>query len=159
MLVIETELTYVEYIEADGMGHKVDTESGLKSHRGGNEKAGDVILYLNCSCGNARLVNRHNRSGTEPSCYIEVCNGTNNNCKVRSFPVQDAMCIGDVEDTDESVPNTGLLSDGTKYFIYRFLLYTDGFSAHRTRLGSMDGMYMIPLGNTTESTHRSRLFA
>ena len=62
------------------------------------------------------------------------------------------VCLNDVASpADDYVPNTGFLEDGTRYFIYRMLLYTDGFNAHRTRLGSIDGMYMIPLGIPLDS--------
>jgi len=39
----------------------------------------------------------------------------------------------------------GTLHDGTPYFIYRILLYCDGFSQYNERKGSAGGVYMIPL--------------
>ena len=78
---------------------------------------------------------------------MELCNGKLTGCHVRAFHVDDVVCLNDIASAaDDYVPNTVFLEDGTRYFIYRILMYTDGFNAHRTRLGSVDGMYMIPLG-------------
>ena len=43
-------------------------------------------------------------------------------------------------------PHSGLLEDGRRYFVYRFLLYADDFNPYTTRKGSCGGCYMLPLG-------------
>ena len=48
--------------------------------------------------------------------------------------------------TEAHSPIYGSLSDGRRYLVYRFLLYTDGFTARQGNKGSMAGCYMLPLG-------------
>ena len=147
---VSTKVIGVEYIPDDQDGHSVikDVNGGKgERHEKGCDKAGDVIFFLETKCGNARLVNRHNCGIEENPCVIELCNGERTKCHFRSYPVHDFVCTDKSDSSmDEYVPNTGLLEDGTRYFLYRILIYTDGFNAQRTRLGSMDGFYMIPLG-------------
>ncbi len=144
--VITTSVFATQYISCDKIGHKVLEKDGKEFHESGSEKAGDVIIHLYCSGWKCRLVNRHNRGIGEHSVFLSFCIETSNGCKVRKVPIDRVMCL-DEENVEESYsPNTGYLENGTKYFVYRFLLYTDGFSAHRSRTGSMDGMYIVPLG-------------
>lgn len=148
--LVSCEVIDFEYVSDDRKGHKgiiKDTDPvEFERHEGSQEKAGDVIFYLKCQQGMARLVNSHNYENRRP-CRLEICNGQRTGCKLRSFPVEDVVCVeGAASPADDYVPNKGRLVDGTKYYTYRFLLYTDGFNAHRSRLGSMDGMYMMPLG-------------
>ena len=148
--VVSCEVLDYEYVSDDRKGHNGINCDGkalvLENHEGKGEKAGDVIFYLKCENGVARLVNSHNCDEFGHPCRLEVCNGKRTGCHVRSFPAEDVVCIGSTEALEDYVPNKGILADGRKYYIYRFLLYTDGFNAHRSRLGSMDGMYILPLG-------------
>ena len=148
--VVTCEVLTFEYVGDDREGHNVinfDEEPvAFELHKGNQDKAGDVIFHLKSQHGMARLVNSHNCDEYGQPCRLEVCNGKRTGCHVRSFPVEDVVCTDSAKPKDDYVPNTGRLEDGTKYYIYRFLLYTDGFNAHRSRLGSMDGMYMLPLG-------------
>jgi len=139
------------YVTDDRPGHNSlvsDMEPIVfERHKGCDDKAGDVLFYLKCQHGKARLVNRHNNSENGIPCALELCNGKLSGCHIRMFPVEDVVCVENAaKPMDEYVPNKGRLEDGTKYYVYRILLYTDGFNAHRSRLGSMDGMYMMPLG-------------
>ena len=148
--VVSCEVIDFEYVSDDREGHNginCDEEpSVFESHEGNGDKAGDVIFYLKCKNGVARLVNNHNCEEYGQPCRLELCNGKRTGCHIRSYPVEDVVCTDTAKANDDYVPNKGRLEDGTKYYIYRFLLYTDGFNAHRSRLGSMDGMYMLPLG-------------
>ena len=149
--VVTCNVLHSQYIKDDCHGHSsvLDDDGNLRyeRHKTSYEKAGDVVFYLKTIDGEARLVNRHNCEGDESACSLELCNGKLTGCHVRAFHVDDVVCLNDVASpADDYVPNTGFLEDGTRYFIYRMLIYTDGFNAHRTRLGSVDGMYMIPLG-------------
>ena len=149
--VVTCHVVQFQYIKDDSYGHSCfvddEGEARYERHSDSCEKAGDVVFYLKTIDGEARLVNRHNCEGGESGCSLELCNGKLTGCHVRAFHVEDVVCLNDVASpADDYVPNTGFLADGTRYFVYRMLLYTDGFNAHRTRLGSVDGMYMIPLG-------------
>ena len=144
--VIKATVLGTDYISNDSNGHMVVKGNGKERHKGELEKAGDVILYLGCEGAKSRLVNRHNPEVGEPSVYLSFCNGISKNCKVKNVPVEETVCLDEEPADDEAVKNHGYLEDGTQYFVYRFLLYTDGFNSHRSKSGSMDGMYIIPLG-------------
>ena len=51
-------------------------------------------------------------------------------------------------DTGKTVRNQGVLSNGTPYYIYRFILYTDGFKQKKSisDLRSVCGCYIMPAG-------------
>ena len=136
-----------EYVSNDRDGHHIVDGKVFERHNACCEKAGGVIFYLKTCFGNARLVNRHNCEEGEEACTLEMCHGERTECRNRSFPVNDLIVIHKSRDIEEdNVPNSGRLEDGTRYFVYRVLLYTDGFNAYRSRIGTKDGMYMIPLG-------------
>ena len=50
---------------------------------------------------------------------------------------------------------TGKLQNGRRFFIYRVLLYSDGFSKYQDKQGSAGGVYMLPL-NFHPSLRRNR---
>ena len=54
-------------------------------------------------------------------------------------------------------PSLGILQDGRKYVVYRFLLYADGFIPFTGKKGSMSGCYMLPLGISPD--HRTSIGA
>ena len=145
--ILECTVLEYEYVGNNRDGHHVVNENGFERHDSSVEKAGDVIFYLKTYFGNARLVNRHNCEEGQEACSLELCYGEHTDCHGRSFPVNELMVVHKSSSIAEDyVPNSGYFEDGTRYYVYRMLLYTDGFNAHRSRLGSMDGMYMIPLG-------------
>jgi len=49
-------------------------------------------------------------------------------------------------------PLRGVLKDGRKYIVYRFLLYSDDFNPHKSAYsqGSVGGVYIMPLGLPSE---------
>lgn len=58
-----------------------------------------------------------------------------------------------MQTTLPSIPSVdrGRLEDGREFFVYRFLLYNDGFSPFSSKMGSMDGCYILPLGIPPDS--------
>jgi len=58
-------------------------------------------------------------------------------------------------------PNRGVLQDNSPYFVYRYLLYADGFTPQQTKStkGEVCGIYMLPVGipsakkNFTRNVH------
>ena len=50
-----------------------------------------------------------------------------------------------------AAPCYGRLADGSQYFVYRFLLYSDGFTPTLGNKGSVCGCYMLPLGIPVEN--------
>ncbi len=53
-----------------------------------------------------------------------------------------------MQDFESNVGNRGVLDDGTPYFVYRFLLYADGFKMKKTMKNSKSvyGVYIMPVG-------------
>jgi len=62
---------------------------------------------------------------------------------IPGFPARNSIGTGNNETLDRS---TGVLRNGKRYVVYRFLLYADGFSPYIGKSGSMDGCYLMPLG-------------
>ena len=54
-----------------------------------------------------------------------------------------------------SASNTGWLNDGRKYFVYRFLLFWDGFRVGDVSGNSLEGVYLIPLNLPPSSRNSS----
>lgn len=50
-----------------------------------------------------------------------------------------------VRSGDQIVSSFGKLNDGRRYFVYRILLYCDGFSQYKERKGFAGGCYILPL--------------
>lgn len=47
--------------------------------------------------------------------------------------------------SDKQTSSTGVLADGRKYFIYRFVLFWDGFQVSEGGSKSVEGIYLVPL--------------
>ena len=81
---------------------------------------------------------------------------------VRQFPVLDVYSSGargrflceSYHDGSGYATPCGDLSDGRKYVVYRFLLYSDGFTPYAGMKGSVGGCYMLPLGLSPHTTSR-----
>lgn len=147
--VITSTVIRTEYVGEDCRGHKVVRGRSCQEHNGGKRKAGDVNIYVACDARDVFLVNRYNAEENEHRLFLHVCIGSGRDCDMNIVPVDNCYCLDEDECEEQYVPSSGVLEDGMKYFVYRFLLYTDGFNAHRSKAGSMDGMYIVPLGMGT----------
>jgi len=61
-----------------------------------------------------------------------------------------------------TAPTRGILSDQRSYFIYRYLLYSDGFNTSQQNAASTNGVYMVPLNfplQCRKSPSSSRIIA
>ncbi len=55
-----------------------------------------------------------------------------------------------IHDESSYSASKGTLSDGRKYLVYRFLMYSDGFLGFRGKSGTMNGIYILLLGISPE---------
>ena len=64
-----------------------------------------------------------------------------------SIPLLKTPHQGDRHENDRPM-NKGILSDGTRFLIYRFFLYSDGFNKHKSMSDtrSICGCYLMPVG-------------
>jgi hypothetical protein len=121
-------------------------------------KAGDTVveLQLETSIYSCVLVYRCRRSvpgdSTRQLIFIpqgSVANGELNPANCAVCPVHFVQYVS--SPTRDEIPNqhapcTGYLKDGSRYVVYRVLLYCDDFQPHSSNTGSYGGCYMLPMG-------------
>ena len=116
----------------------------FRMDRTGHTPARDrIILFLYPYNSETGIPERYSAQSRQFTVLDIYSSGSN-----RSF-----LCEGP-ETRGEYAPPYGKLSDGRNYIVYRFLLYSDGFTPYSGRKGSMGGCYILPLGISPESRSR-----
>ena len=112
--------------------------------------AGDVLIEVENDNIDIIVVCRYVRNrNTSSKNVIKYFTKHNKTIDAQEINIE-SIAIGDQElsfiEKEKITRNKGVLTDGSRFFVYRVLLYSDGFNAHQSRQGSMDGLYMIVLG-------------
>ena len=116
------------------------------SARSGNAEPGDIVIYVRCNGGGEKfIVFKH--VSTENRVCLLIVKGK------RVIRVRTSVSLEEEQNIPDffvprraTAPRQGRLEDGTKYFVYRFLLYSDGFTPTLGNKGSVCGCYILPLG-------------
>ena len=120
---------------------------------------GDILLDLKTeNAVDAVLIFRHlmdcNLEAKRIS--LTICHKKKDSkCSRRTIDVISIVGLDTNNTEDKQNTNQGRLKDGRRYFVYRFILYSDGFNAYQSKTGSMDGIYIIVLGIPTSKRNSS----
>lgn len=123
----------------------IDHENDPVKEIKGASRDGDVEIHIETREGSAFLHLRGLKSSNDEIRQGLTIIHPSIPSSPRTFHVENVFSKPNTSPCKSIPDSKGNLSDGRKFYIYRFLLYNDGFSALRKR-SSMDGCYIVPLG-------------
>ncbi len=131
--------------------------NGIKHEHVDRCMSGDIVIKLKCdSSADATVTLRQVTNGENDGQRIDlaICRQkgkTEGTCSRIIYEINSIIAVDShvFQNDNEGYPKSGTLEDGRSYFIYRFLLFSDGFNTFQSRPGSMDGVYIVVLGIPT----------